>query len=217
MIKIAPSILACDFTKLEHEIQDVERGGADLLHLDIMDGHFVPNITFGPIIVKAIRKLTELPLDAHLMISDPEKYVGRFIESGANKVTFHIEVEENPTELASRIRNHGCKVGISLNPETPIGKLESFLTLFDSVLVMSVHPGFGGQQFKPDSYEKILALKKIKKDGNLHFDIEVDGGVNLENSNQLIKCGVNTLIAGTTIFHSKNREIVINSLRKPYE
>ena len=215
MIKIAPSILSCDFSKLEQEIRDVERGGADLLHLDIMDGHFVPNITFGPIIVKAIRKLTELPLDAHLMISEPEKYIGRFIESGANKITFHIEVEENPTELAGKIRNLDCNVGISLNPETPVSKLETFLTLFDSVLIMSVHPGFGGQQFRQETYEKILSLKKIKKDRNLHFDIEVDGGVNLENSSQLIECGVNTLIAGTTIFHSKNREIAINSLRKP--
>lgn len=213
MIKIAPSLLACDFSKLEEEIRDVENGGADLLHLDVMDGHYVPNITFGPVIVKAIRKLTKLPLDVHLMITDPEKYTPAFIESGADTILFHIEVKEKPIPLIREINSRGSTVGLSLNPETPVEMLDSFLNLVDSILVMSVNPGFGGQRFIQTSHMKIKHLKKVKEERNLNFEISVDGGVDLDNAPKLIESGVDILIAGTTIFQSKNRGKTIQSLK----
>ncbi|TES90599.1 MAG: ribulose-phosphate 3-epimerase [Candidatus Cloacimonadota bacterium] len=216
MIKIAPSLLACDFSRLEEEIRDVEKGGADLLHLDVMDGHYVPNITFGPVIVRAIRKLTKLPLDVHLMITDPEKYTPQFIESGADKITFHIEVKKNPIPLIKKIKLLGSKAGLSLNPETPIESLDGFLNLVDSILVMSVNPGFGGQHFIETSCEKIKHYKEMKEEKSLNFDIEVDGGVTLENAQKLIQSGVNTLIAGTTIFHTKDRKKTIQLLKGTY-
>lgn len=216
MIKIAPSLFACDFSRLEEEIRDVEKGGADLLHLDVMDGHYVPNITFGPVIVRAIRKLTKLPLDVHLMITDPEKYTPQFIESGADKITFHIEAKKNPIPLIKKIKLLGSKAGLSLNPETPIESLDGFLNLVDSILVMSVNPGFGGQHFIETSSEKIKHLKKVKEEKNLNFDIEVDGGVTLENAQNLFQSGVNTLIAGTTIFHTKYRKKTIQLLKGTY-
>lgn len=213
MIKIAPSLLACDFSKLEEEIRDVENGGADLLHLDVMDGHYVPNITFRPVIVKAIRKLTKLPLDVHLMITDPEKYTPAFIESGADTILFHIEVKEKPIPLIREINSRGSTVGLSLNPETPVELLDSFLNLVDSILVMSVNPGFGGQRFIQTSHMKIKHLKKVKEERNLNFEISVDGGVDLDNAPKLIESGVDILIAGTTIFQSKNRGKTIQSLK----
>ena len=213
MIKIAPSLLACDFSKLEEEIRDVENGGADLLHLDVMDGHYVPNITFGPVIVKAIRKLTKLPLDVHLMITDPEKYTPAFIESGADTILFHIEVKEKPIPLIREINSRGSTVGLSLNPETPVELLDSFLNLVDSILVMSVNPGFGGQHFIQTSHMKIKHLKKVREERNLNFEISVDGGVDLDNAQKLIESGVDVLIAGTTIFQSKNRGKTIQSLK----
>jgi len=213
MIKIAASLLACDFSKLEEEIRDVENGGADLLHLDVMDGHYVPNITFGPVIVKAIRKLTKLPLDVHLMITDPEKYTPAFIESGADTILFHIEVKEKPIPLIREINSRGSTVGLSLNPETPVELLDSFLNLVDSILVMSVNPGFGGQRFIQTSHMKIKHLKKVKEERNLNFEISVDGGVDLDNAPKLIESGVDILIAGTTIFQSKNRGKTIQSLK----
>lgn len=216
MIKIAPSLLACDFSRLEEEIRDVEKGGADLLHLDVMDGHYVPNITFGTVIVRAIRKLTKLPLDVHLMITDPEKYAPQFIESGADKITFHIEVKKNPIPLIKKIKLLGSKAGLSLNPETPIESLDDFLNLVDSILVMSVNPGFGGQHFIETSSEKIKHYKEMKEEKSLNFDIEVDGGVTLENAQKLIQSGVNTLIAGTTIFHTKDRKKTIQLLKGTY-
>ena len=214
MVKIAPSLLACDFSRLPEEIRDVADGGADLFHLDIMDGHFVPNITFGPIIVKAIRKLTALPLDAHLMISEPSKYADDFIDSGADKITFHIEVEHEPEQLIKKIRARGCKVGLSLNPETQPEKVIPFLELVDSILVMSVNPGFGGQPFIEESYEKITYLNQIKTEKRLLFEIEVDGGVNLENASRLIESGVDVLVAGTAIFRSKNRKETIQLFKE---
>jgi len=213
MIKIAPSLLSCDFSKLDEEIKDVEEGLADLLHLDVMDGHFVPNITFGPVIVKAIRKLTKLPLDVHLMITEPDKYARDFIENGADNITFHIEVKKNFLELIGKIKSLGCRAGISLNPETPIERLDAFLDKIDVVLVMSVNPGFGGQNFIEQSYQKIGYLKKLKQKRNLNFEIAVDGGVNISNAPKLIEAGVDILIAGTTIFNAKNRKNTINSLR----
>ncbi len=216
MIKIAPSLLACDFSKLEEEIKDVEDAGANLLHLDVMDGHFVPNITFGPVIVKAIRKLTSLPLDVHLMITDPEKFAPAFIESGADIIVFHIEVKRNPIPLIKKIKSLGSKVGLSINPETSIKTLDAFLNLIDSILVMGVNPGFGGQNFIQSSHEKIKHLKSIKNNRKLNFEIAVDGGVNLDNTQKLVESGVDILIAGTTIFHSENRKKTIQSLKAKY-
>ena len=214
MIKIAPSLLACDFSKLAEEIRDVEEAGAALLHLDVMDGHYVPNITFGPVIVKGIRKLTRLPLDAHLMITDPEKYTSAFIKSGADTITFHIEVKKDPVRLIEKIKAHGCKVGLSLNPETPVERLSSFLSLVDNVLVMSVNPGFGGQNFIQSSYSKIIHLKRIKKEKSLNFEIAVDGGISIDNAQKLIESGVDILIAGTAIFHTKDRKMSIKLLQE---
>ena len=216
MMKIAPSLLACDFSKLEEEIKDVEDAGANLLHLDVMDGHFVPNITFGPVIVKAIRKLTSLPLDVHLMITDPEKFAPAFIESGADIIVFHIEVKRNPIPLIKKIKSLGSKAGLSINPETSIKTLDSFLNHIDSILVMSVNPGFGGQSFIQSSHEKIKHLKSIKNNRKLNFEIAVDGGVNLDNTQKLAESGVDILIVGTTIFHSDNRKKTIQSLKAKY-
>jgi len=213
MIKVAPSLLACDFAKLEEEIRDIERAKADLLHLDIMDGHYVPNISFGPVIVKAIHTLTTLSLDVHLMITNPDIYAPRFIESGADTLTFHIEVKNNPMSLIKKIKSLGCKAGISLNPDTPIEALDDFLHCVDAVLVMSVNPGFGGQQFMNSSLGKIKYLKRIKEERTLKYTIAVDGGINTENAPELIASGVETLIAGTTIFRSKNRVLTIQRLR----
>jgi ribulose-phosphate 3-epimerase len=213
MVKIAPSLLACDFAHLEEEIEDVEHGGADLLHLDIMDGHYVPNITFGPVIVKAIRALTDMPLDTHLMITDPEKYAPRFIESGSDGITFHIEIMEDPVPFIKKIRQWGARPGISLNPETDVTVLESVLPLVDLVLVMSVHPGFGGQEFISESYEKIRFLSRAKKTRGLNFEISVDGGVTTDNAPRLIESGADRLVAGTTIFSSSDRRKTIALLR----
>ncbi len=213
MIKIAPSLLACDFAHLEEEIKDVEHGGADLLHLDIMDGHYVPNITFGPVIVKAIRALTAMSLDTHLMITDPEKYAPRFIESGADAITFHIEIMKDPVPLIKKIRNWGARPGLSLNPETNVEVLKSVLPLVDLVLVMSVHPGFGGQQFIRESYEKVRFLAREKRARGLSFEISVDGGVTTDNAPLLIESGADRLVAGTTIFSSSDRRKTIGLLR----
>jgi ribulose-phosphate 3-epimerase len=213
MIKVAPSLLACDFAHLEEEIRDVEDCGADLLHLDVMDGHFVPNITFGPVIVKAIRSLTNLPLDTHLMITDPEQYASRFIESGASSITFHIEIMEDPLPLLKKIKEWGARAGLSLNPETDVRILESTLEFVDLILVMSVHPGFGGQEFMPSSYEKVSYLANAKRSRNLDFEISVDGGITTENAQPLVEKGADILVAGTTIFKSSDRKRTIERLR----
>jgi ribulose-phosphate 3-epimerase len=213
MVKVAPSLLACDFAHLEEEIRDVEQCGADLLHLDIMDGHYVPNITFGPVIVKAIRSLTTLPLDAHLMITDPEKYAPRFIESGADAITFHIEIMKDPVPLIEKVKDSGARAGLSLNPETDIRTLDGVLHLIDLVLIMSVHPGFGGQQFIPSSHDKVKYLKETKESRGLAFEISVDGGVTTDIAPSLIESGVDILVAGTTIFNSPDRKRTIRLLQ----
>lgn len=213
MVKIAPSLLACDFAHLEAEIRDVENCDVDLLHLDVMDGHYVPNITIGPVIVKAIRQLTKLPLDTHLMITDPEKYAPRFIENGADVITFHIEITEDPIPLLKKIKEWGARAGLSLDPETDIKKMDSALAFVDLVLVMSVYPGFGGQQFIPASHEKIHYLKNAKKSKDLDFEISVDGGVTTENAPALIESGAEILVAGTTIFKSPDRKKTVQLLR----
>ena len=213
-VQIAPSVLSADFTRLEQEIRAAEAGKADRLHLDVMDGHFVPNITFGPIIVKAIRKLTDLWLDVHLMITHPAQYVDHFIKSGADSLTIHVEAEGDPLEIIRHIAAQGVAPGISLNPETPMEMLGPFLPFVDSVLVMSVHPGFGGQKFIPESLERIEWLRRRIDQEGLRIQIEVDGGVYRENASAIAHAGADTLVAGSAIFGNGRVAENIRDLRE---
>ena len=209
-IQISPSILSADFSQLGNEIKRLELGGADMIHVDVMDGHFVPNLTIGPPVIKSLRKHTDLIFDVHLMISPVHKYIKDFAESGANIITIHPEATENLKDSINLIKSLNKKVGISLNPNTKIDIVEDFLSEIDLVLVMSVYPGFGGQKFIPEVLEKIKKLKTIKEKNNLNFDIEVDGGINFENCKQVIDAGANILVSGTTIFKSNNGNIKKN-------
>jgi ribulose-phosphate 3-epimerase len=209
-IKVAPSILSADFSCLSDEIKKVERAGADLLHIDVMDGHFVPNITIGPVVVKHIRRVTQLPLDVHLMIENPEKYIDGFIRAGSSMITVHIE-----TTSAAKIRafkkklaKSGIRLGVSLNPDTPLSKIKGVLGCVDFVLVMSVFPGFSGQKFIPSALPKIKKLRSIFKG-----DISVDGGVNDRIAGSLIRAGANILAAGSYIFGAKNTKEAIERIR----
>ena len=181
-IQISPSILSGDFSQLGNEIQRLEKGGADMIHVDVMDGHFVPNLTIGPPVIKSLRKHSTLPFDVHLMISPVHKYIENFANAGADIITFHPEASENIDETINHIKSFNKKVGLSLNPNTGINVIENFLDKINLVLVMSVHPGFGGQKFMPEVLKKIKDLHEIKKNKNLNFDIEVDGGINFDNS-----------------------------------
>ncbi len=207
-ILIAPSILSADFSKLGEEVKAVERAGADWIHIDVMDGHFVDNITMGPVVVKSIRPVTKLPLDTHLMIKNPERYIERFAKCGSDIITFHIEVEEDPKELVRLIRYYKKKVGVSIRPKTDLKSLSTILTMVDMVLVMTVEPGFGGQEFMPDCVAKIEELRKI-----FRKDIEVDGGVNGQTVSDVIKAGANIIVAGTSVFGTKNYAEAIEKLR----
>ena len=209
-ILISPSILAGDFSQLGKDIQRLEEAGADMIHVDVMDGHFVPNITIGPPVIKSLRKYTKLPFDVHLMISPVHKYIENFANSGADIITIHPEATESLEDSIKHIKNLGKKVGLSLNPNTPIEIIENFLNDIDLVLIMSVHPGFGGQKFIPEVLQKIKNLRKIKIKKNLSFDIEVDGGINLENSKSVIEAGADILVSGTTIFRDNNGDIKKN-------
>ena len=192
-LKIAPSVLAADFTQLAFEIERVDRAGCDMIHIDVMDGHFVPNITVGPLIVKAIRRLTKLPLDTHLMIENPEKYVPRFIEAGSDGVTVHAEAcRDNLEDVLLQIRSLGAKCGVSVKPATPLAAIEKVLSKVDRVLLMTVNPGFGGQSFMPEVLPKITKLRE-----KFAGDIQVDGGINRETAQQVIRAGANILVAGT--------------------
>ncbi|MFA6129419.1 MAG: ribulose-phosphate 3-epimerase [Candidatus Omnitrophota bacterium] len=210
MIKVAPSILSADFSNLGAELKKVQRAGADLIHVDIMDGHFVPNITIGPVVVKHIRKTTKLPLDVHLMIENPAKYIGAFVEAGSDMITVHIEVVslKELAAIAKILKRRGVKLGVSLNPATPLAKIKKALALVDFVLVMSVNPGFGGQAFIPSALTKIRQLRAIFKK-----DIAVDGGINNITGRQVKEAGANVLAAGSYIFGAKNTKKAINSLR----
>ena len=210
-LKIAPSILSSDFLHLENEIKAVEKAGADMLHLDIMDGHFVPNLTFGPGIVTQIRKVTTLPLDAHLMITNPADFADKFIDAGVNYLSFHIETDANYKDLFRKIRSRGVKAGIAINPETSIAALPKVIDEIDYVLIMSVHPGFGGQAFIEESVEKVRKTKAII--GSRPIEIEVDGGINLETAKYVKEAGVNILVAGSFIFKSADYEKTIAGLR----
>jgi len=209
-IKIAPSILSADFSQLGNEIKRLEEGGADMIHVDVMDGHFVPNLTMGPPVIKALRKYTKLPFDVHLMISPVHKYIKDYADAGADIITIHPETTDNLEDSIQHIKKLNKKIGISLNPETQIEVVKNFLEKIDLVLIMSVHPGFGGQKFIPKVLDKIKELKKIKDQQNLNFDIEVDGGINFDNNKLVIKAGANILVSGTTIFKNNNGNIKKN-------
>ncbi|RLD15378.1 MAG: ribulose-phosphate 3-epimerase [Caldiserica bacterium] len=211
-MKIAPSILASSFVNLKKDIELLERSGADIVHLDIMDGHFVPNISFGFPIVKAVRDLTSLPLDAHLMIENPEKFIDRFIDSGVDMISVHIEGNYHINRILNTIKKNGVKAGIAINPGTPLSFLEEVLSIVDFVLVMSVNPGFSGQKFIDSSIEKIRKLCKIRKKENFSFEIEVDGGLNFEIAKVLKEMGIDILVFGSFIF--KDIEKALEELRK---
>ena len=206
-IKIAPSILSADFGQLGSEINKLEKAGADMIHIDVMDGHFVPNLTVGPPVIKALRKYTKLPFDVHLMISPVHKYIKDYAEAGADIITIHPEATDNLQESIKHIKKFGKKVGVSLNPNTQIDIIEKLLVEINLVLIMSVHPGFAGQKFIPNVLDKIKELKKIKDEKNLNFDIEVDGGINFDNSKLVIEAGANILVSGTTIFKNNKGDI----------
>ena len=209
-IQISPSILSADFSQLGSEIKKLEQGGADLIHVDVMDGHFVPNLTIGPPVIKNLRKYTKLPFDVHLMISPVHKYIENYAEAGADIITIHPEATDNLKESINLIKKFGKKVGVSLNPKTEIKTLIDEIENIDLVLVMSVNPGFGGQKFMPEVLDKIKELKKIKDEGKYHFDIEVDGGINFSNSKIVLEAGADILVSGTTVFKENDGDIKVN-------
>ena len=209
-IQISPSILSADFSNLEKDIKKLETAGADMIHVDVMDGHFVPNITIGPPVIKALRNKTSLPFDVHLMISPVHKYIKDFANAGADIITIHPEATPNLQESIDEIRSFKKKVGISLNPDTKIDIVEGYLDKVDLILIMSVYPGFGGQKFISDVLEKIKSLKNLKDKKKLNFDIEVDGGINFSNFKSVIDAGANVLVSGTTIFKENNGDIKKN-------
>ena len=212
---IAPSLLAADFSRLADEIRAVEAAGADWLHLDIMDGHFVDNISFGPALVKTVRGLTSLPLDVHLMIERPDHFLPRFLEAGANSITVHVEPEAKHDVAATlkAIRAGHGRVGLSLNPATPFEDIEPFLPTIDLLLVMTVHPGFGGQPFRPEMMEKVQRANAWREKNSAPLDIEVDGGIGPETAKQCLENGANVLVAGTSIFRSANYADAVTRLR----
>jgi ribulose-phosphate 3-epimerase len=214
-IIVAPSILAANFSNLADEVNRVEQAGANWIHCDIMDGHFVDNISFGPAIVDFVRKLTTLPLDVHLMIEHADHYVPRFVEAGANSITVHVEPEakHDVAKTLHQIREAGCHVGLTLNPETRFELIEPFLGTVDMLLVMTVHPGFGGQPFRADQMEKVKRAADWNKSRERKIDIEVDGGINAETARISIENGANVLVAGTSIFHAKDYTKAIRELR----
>ena len=203
MIKLAPSILSADFAHLGEQIDEVARAGADYIHVDVMDGHFVPNITIGAPVVAAIRRATKLPLDVHLMIEHPERYISQFAEAGADIITVHVEACLNLRTIVRTIKDLGIKAGVSLNPPTPVSAAEEFLPHVDLVLVMSVNPGFGGQSFIPETLPKIANIRRILNDKGLRPELEVDGGINAENAPDIVRAGADVLVAGNSIFKAK--------------
>ena len=209
-IQISPSILSADFSKLGAEIKRLEEGGADMIHVDVMDGHFVPNLTIGPPVIKSLRKHCSLKFDVHLMISPVHKYIKAYADAGADIITIHPEATKNLGDSIKTIKDLNKKVGVSLNPESKIELISEFLDQIDLVLIMSVNPGFGGQKFMPEVLDKIKQLKKIQEEKKLNFDIEIDGGINFENCKIAIEAGANILVSGTTIFKSNGGDIKKN-------
>src|SRR5690625_1301306 len=217
MIKIAPSILSADFSKLGKEIEDVEKGGADYIHVDVMDGHFVPNITIGPLIVEAIKPITKLPLDVHLMIENQDKYIPAFANAGASIITVHQEVSVHLHRTIESIKTLGVKAGVVLNPATPPILIKEILSEIDMVLVMTVNPGFGGQSFIHETLSKIEQIATWRKELGLSFEIEVDGGVNTDTAKLCTDAGADVLVAGSAIFDQTDRSKAIQEIRKSVE
>jgi ribulose-phosphate 3-epimerase len=211
---IAPSILSADFTKLGQEIRAVERAGADLIHADVMDGHFVPNITMGPIVIKAVRTITSLPIDVHLMIENPERYIADFVNAGASWISVQVEACLHLNRTIQLIKESGVKAGVVLNPSTPISAVEWILEYVDYVLIMSVNPGFGGQVFIPNSVDKIKALVSMVADRELSTLIEIDGGVNEKTIAEISQAGANVFVAGSAIFGSPDYKKTIDNFRR---
>ena len=209
-IQISPSILSADFSQLGNEIKKLEQGGADLIHVDVMDGHFVPNLTIGPPVIKNLRKYTKLPFDVHLMISPVHEYIENYANAGADIITIHPEATKSLKESLNLIKKFGKKVGVSLNPKTEIKTLIDEIDNIDLVLVMSVNPGFGGQKFMPEVLDKIKELKRIKDQNQYHYDIEVDGGINFSNSKIVLEAGADILVSGTTVFKENDGNIKTN-------
>jgi ribulose-phosphate 3-epimerase len=213
-IEIAPSILAANFAKLGDDVRVVEEAGADIIHVDVMDGHFVPNISLGIPVVASLRKATRLPLDVHLMIEQPELYIEDFIRAGGNRILVHQEATVHLDRALAMIRELGAEAGAAINPATPVGMLSEVLDKVDTVLVMTVNPGFGGQKFIPNTYEKIRQLNQMRARYNASFRIEVDGGVEPENTAELAQAGANTFVAGTSIFHTADPAAATRQLKK---
>ena len=209
-IQISPSILSADFSQLGNEIKRLEEGGADMIHVDVMDGHFVPNLTIGPQVIKALRKKCSIKFDVHLMISPVHKYIEAYSEAGADIITIHPEATDNLESSILKIISLNKKVGVSLNPESKIDLIIDYLEKIDLVLIMSVNPGFGGQKFMPEVLNKVKQLKKIQSERNMSFDIEIDGGINFDNCQLVIEAGANILVSGTTVFKSNNGDIKKN-------
>ncbi len=214
MAEIAPSILAADFSRLGAQIQAVREGGASIIHVDVMDGHFVPNLTIGVPVVASLRKATDLLLDVHLMIEEPERYISDFAEAGADMISVHPEATHHLDRALQMIRQRDIEAGAAINPATPVGVLSEVLPMLDFVLVMSVNPGFGGQEFLPNSLEKIRQLRRLREECRLAFRIEVDGGVGLENLSDLVRAGAEILVAGTSVFHSPDPAATVREMLK---
>jgi ribulose-phosphate 3-epimerase len=214
MVEIVPSILSADFARLAEDIARAERGGARMLHLDVMDGHFVPNLTIGPPVVEAVRKATRLHLDVHLMIENPERYVGSFVSAGANSVSVHYEACRHLDGVLGMIRSAGAMAGVVLNPATPVSVLEDVLEVADYVLLMSVNPGFGGQKLIPYVLEKVRKLDRMRQEKRLAFPIEIDGGVHSGNLAEVVRAGCDWVVTGSAVFHSADPEATVREMRE---
>jgi ribulose-phosphate 3-epimerase len=214
MVQIVPSILSADFARLAEEIGKVERGGVRMLHVDIMDGHFVPNLTIGPPVVKSIRKITKLKLDMHLMITDPDKFAPLFIEAGADQISVHYEAATHLDRTLRMIQGEGVRAGVVLNPATPVSVLEDILYLADHVLIMSVNPGFEGQEFIPNALHKIRRLDQLRSEHRLGFSIEIDGGVSAANVAEIVQSGCDWMVAGSAVFHSADPAAAVKEMQQ---